>query len=269
MTAIDLGQVREIIQSSRHEYYEQEQCRVSCEGSLRMSIDDLFARVCGEGSRVLDIGCGNAHTLIRNASRFGEGVGLDNHPPHLRLAERNVAAAGVTNIRVVEGRGDSLPFETGSFDFVFSERGPVAGSDVNTFNAARVLREGGTMLIETPGAWNYFEPGYIFQPSKIPIHSVSATAKLEYLSAVMSRNGIDVQLAASHLQRWVFEDVYEWLKWHMSAWDYYESWRLTWPLSDEHVHGLGRLLAMCADESGRVRATSHRLWIAGVKRRGR
>jgi SAM-dependent methyltransferase len=267
MIHIDYDRMHEIIQSSRHGYYEREQCRFVREAPLALNIDEAFRRVCRPDNRVLDIGCGNARTLVRNASLFAEGVGLDNHPPHLRLAEQAVAASGAANVRIVEGRGDNLPFEPESFDFVFSERGPVAGNDTNTFNAVRVLRRGGTMLIETPGPLAYLEPGYIFDPNNVPIHTVSATGRLEALSAVMARNGIDMQLAASTIEKLVFEDFYEWLKFHLSAWDYYENWRFTdWPLPERQVHGIGRFLVMCADEQGRIRATNHRLWIGGAKR---
>lgn len=269
MIDIDYDRVHQIIQSSRHGYYEREQCRFVREGSLALHIDEVFPRVCRPDSRVLDIGCGNGRTLIRNASLFGEGIGLDNYPPHVCLAQETIAASGVANVRIVAGRGDNLPFEPESFDFVFSERGPVAGNDVNTFNAVRVLRRGGTMLIEGPGPCGYFEPGYIFGfgAHDIPIHNVPASGWLEGLSAVMARNGIDVQLAASHIERLVFEDFYEWLKWHLSAWDYYENWRFVdWPLLERQVHGIARFLVMCADEAGRIRVTNHRLWTGGTKR---
>ena len=267
MIQIDYDRMHQIIQAGRHGYYDREECRLTREGPLSLNIDDVFRRVCRPQSRVLDVGCGNARTLIRNAALFAEGVGLDNHEPHLRLAEQNVAASGVTNVRIVEGRGDNLPFDKESFDFVFSERGPL-GVDVNTFNAVRVLRRGGTLLFETPGSWGYFEPCYVFDMLNIPIHKVPQTDRLDSQIAVMARNGIDVQLAASTIERLVFEDFYEWLKFHLSAWDYYENWRFTdWPLPEHQVHGLGRFLVLCADEAGRIRVTNHRLWIGGVRRK--
>ena len=266
MIEMDYDRMRRIIEASRHDYYEREACRFTREGPLSLQIDDVFRRVCRPGSRVLDIGCGNARTLIRNAGLFGEGVGLDNLPAALRQAEANVAASGAANIRIVEGRGDNLPFDSESFDFVYSERGPL-GVDVTTFNAVRVLRRGGTLLFETPGSWANHEPGYIFDFVNVPIHKVPQTDRLDGQVAVMARNGIDVQLAASTIERLVFEDFYEWLKFHLSTWDYYEKWRFTdWPLPEHQVHGLGRFLVMCADETGRIRVTNHRLWIGGVKR---
>ncbi len=94
-----------------------------------------------------------------------------------------------------------------------------------------------------------------------------ATGLLEALSAVMARNGIDMQLVASTIEKLVFEDFYEWLKFHLSVWGYYENWRFTaWPLTEGQVHGIGRFLVMCADDRGRIRITNHRLWIGGAKR---
>lgn len=267
MTEIDYERVRQIIECSKHGYYEREQCRMTREGPFALSIDDILGRVCTPGSRVLDIGCGNGRTLLRNAARFGEGVGLDNHRPHIDLARENLASSGVKNVRFIEGRADNLPLEAASFDFVFSERGPLAWSDVNTFNALRVLRPGGMILAETPGPLAYHEMSYIFDPNNAPLHRVQQTANLEGMAAVLARNGVDVQLAASHMERWVFEDLYEWLTFHMSCWDYYPDRRFdTWPLPEELCHGIERFRVMTADSQGRIRITNHRSWVAGIKR---
>ncbi|MCC7407967.1 MAG: class I SAM-dependent methyltransferase [Phycisphaeraceae bacterium] len=264
---IDDDKVHQIVASSQHGYYERERCRFEREGMLGPRIDDIFRRVCDRKSQVLDIGCGNGRTLLRNALVFGQGVGLDNDPIHLRLAEANKAESGVGNVEFVEGRNDNLPFEAKRFDFVFSERGPLAGVDVNTCNALRVLRRGGVILVETPGVLLYFEPGYIFDWQTVPLHKMAPTARLDDLAAVLARNGVDVQIASSHIERLVFADFYEWLKFHLSTWDYYPNWRIeSWPPTEHLRHGIDRFLRMVADDQGRIHVTNHRLWVGGVKR---
>jgi SAM-dependent methyltransferase len=260
------AKIQHILASSQHGYYEREQCRFEREGALVPQIDDVFRRVCGPHSQVLDIGCGNGRTLLRNAGVFAQGVGLDNDPQHLQLAEQNKKECGVTNVEFVEGRNDSLPFEPDRFDFVFSERGPLAGSDFNTFNALRVLRRGGVILVETPGPLAYFEAGYIFDCQNVPLHRVAPTANLADLSAVLTRNGVDGQIAFSHIEHWVFPDFYDWLKFHLSTWEYYPNWRIeTWPPSAHLRHGIERFLRMTSDAADRIRITNHRLWLGGVK----
>ncbi len=263
---IDYDKVREVIETAGREYYDKERCRVEVARPPIGGFAELVARASSPEARVLDIGCGNGRTLLKAAASFREGVGLDNDEKHLAQAEALKAESGVRNVTFVHGWAHKMPFETASFDVVFSERGPLAGYDVNVRNAVRVLRSGGTIFYETPGPRNYHEVGYIFDPHQPPISALPLTARIEDQLAVFERNGVAVTLAQSHLETLVFPDVYEWLRHHLSQWDYFDSWRLEWPLSDRRKLGIECFLAMAADDAGRIRITSHRLWIGGVKR---
>src|SRR4029453_17000737 len=55
------------------------------------------------------------------------------------------------------GNGESLPFEAGSFDLVFSDNvfEHVANPAAVFAEAFRVLRPGGLFLIKTPNRWHY------------------------------------------------------------------------------------------------------------------
>lgn len=75
------------------------------------------------GSRVLDVGCGTADTLIRLAKENQcTGVGIDYSGPMIAAAARNIAAANVTGaIRVAQG--DVRTFQTDEpFDWIISQR---------------------------------------------------------------------------------------------------------------------------------------------------
>ncbi|MGQ9668491.1 MAG: class I SAM-dependent methyltransferase, partial [Anaerolineae bacterium] len=63
-----------------------------------------------EGRRVLDVGCG-AGNMFHHLARYGEVEGIDNNPKPL-------AVARARGYRVVEGRGESMPFEDNRFDLV-------------------------------------------------------------------------------------------------------------------------------------------------------
>jgi ubiquinone/menaquinone biosynthesis C-methylase UbiE len=63
-----------------------------------------------EGRRVLDVGCG-AGNMFHHLARYGEVEGIDNNPKPL-------AVARARGYQVVEGRGESMPFEDNRFDLV-------------------------------------------------------------------------------------------------------------------------------------------------------
>lgn len=265
---VDYEKVREVIETAGHGYYEREKCRVEREVVFAPQIDEVFGRACGGRGRVLDIGCGNGRTLIRNSGCFEEGVGVDNDPEHVRLAEENLRSSGVKNVRFVEGRADNLRlrFEPESFDLVFTERGPLPGSDVNTMNAVSVLRRGGVLMAENPGPLMHFEVGLIFDKPVKALHPVPPHGQLDGAAEELARNGIEVQFTCSIAEKLVFPDLYEWMRYHISAWDYYGDCRFEWPLPERVRHGLERFLSVVMDEEGRVRVSNQRMWVMGVKR---
>lgn len=97
-----------------------------------------------EYRRVLDVGCGAGQTLI--ASRLPAAtlaVGVDPSLPAVKLG-RSLDARP----RLVCGAGETLPFASGCFDFVYSRVAlPYMHIDRGLAEMARVLRPGGTLWL--------------------------------------------------------------------------------------------------------------------------
>lgn len=75
------------------------------------------------GEVVIDLGCGGGIDTILAARAVGPGgtaIGLDLLPEMLDVAARNAAAAGVTNVRWLQGGMESIPLPDASVDVVVS-----------------------------------------------------------------------------------------------------------------------------------------------------
>ncbi len=48
---------------------------------------------------VLDLGCGSGETLLAHSSLFHTGMGIDNDPEHIQLAEDGRRERGITNVQ--------------------------------------------------------------------------------------------------------------------------------------------------------------------------
>lgn len=97
-----------------------------------------------EHRRVLDVGCGAGQTLIASrmpAATFA--VGIDPS-----LAAVTLGRSLETRLRLVCGAGETLPFASERFDFVYSRVAlPYMRIDRALTEMARVLRPGGTLWL--------------------------------------------------------------------------------------------------------------------------
>ena len=104
------------------------------------------------GERVLDLGSGGGIDVLLSATRVGpsgRAFGLDMTDEMLALAQRNVAAAGATNIEFLKGQIEAIPLPAESIDVVISNCVVNLAADKPAVfrEIARVLRPGGRIGI--------------------------------------------------------------------------------------------------------------------------
>lgn len=111
-----------------------------------------------DGLRVLDIGSGNGRLAFAAAERAAEVYACEPVETLRQFLKDEAARRGVTNLRVVDGMCDCLPYPDDTFDVVMS--GHVVGDDIDAELAemTRVCRSGGWIL-DVPGDQHRsFEP---------------------------------------------------------------------------------------------------------------
>lgn len=111
------------------------------------AVADLHA-----GETVLDLGSGAGADVFISACRVGEtgrAIGLDMTDEMLELARANAAAAGITNVKFVEGHIEAIPLEDAAVDVVISNCVINLSGDKPKVlaEAARVLRPGGRFAV--------------------------------------------------------------------------------------------------------------------------
>ena len=101
------------------------------------------------GESILDLGCGDGQLTKRIAATGATVVGLDSSP-------QMAAAARLLGIEVTVGDAEALPFESASFDAVFSNAALhwVRNHDAMLSGVKRVLKPGGRFVAEFGGFGN-------------------------------------------------------------------------------------------------------------------
>jgi ubiquinone/menaquinone biosynthesis C-methylase UbiE/protein-tyrosine-phosphatase len=135
--------------------YDETQKRAVPDAALRASLGcgnpTALAELC-PGETVLDLGSGGGIDVILSAQRVGpqgKAYGLDMTDEMLRLARRNQAAAGVTNVEFLEGEIEQIPLPDGAVDVVISNCVINLSADKARVlaEAFRVLRPGGRFAV--------------------------------------------------------------------------------------------------------------------------
>lgn len=104
------------------------------------------------GERVLDLGSGGGIDVLLSARRVGptgKAYGLDMTDEMLALAERNAAAAGVTNVQFLRGEIERIPLPANSVDVIISNCVINLSGDERAVirEAFRVLAPGGRFAV--------------------------------------------------------------------------------------------------------------------------
>jgi arsenite methyltransferase len=105
-----------------------------------------------EGETVLDLGSGGGIDVLLSARRVGssgKAYGLDMTEEMLALARANAAAAGATNVEILEGLIEEVPLADASVDVIISNCVVNLSTEKERVFAemARVLRPGGRLGI--------------------------------------------------------------------------------------------------------------------------
>ena len=101
---------------------------------------------------LLDIGCGTAFKLIKLVNDVGQIYGIEPNEKMQGKANENILKNNISNIKIIDGNAQKIPFADNCFDIVTSI---VAPHDINEMY--RVLKPSGYLIIETSGdrdKWN-------------------------------------------------------------------------------------------------------------------
>jgi SAM-dependent methyltransferase len=115
-------------------------------------VDAVIARAAiAAGESVLDLGTGTGAVARRAAAIVGPSgcvTGVDISPDMLALAQQRASALGFSNVRLLEGRAESIPADDGAFDVVLASLSLmyVINREAAASEIARVLRPGGRLL---------------------------------------------------------------------------------------------------------------------------
>jgi ArsR family transcriptional regulator len=100
-------------------------------------------------SHVVDVGTGTGFVAAGLAPRAASVVGVDNSPRMLAVAERNLRALDVSNVRLLEGELDALPLDADSVDAAVANMVLHHAPDPAAMltEMARVVRPGGVVAV--------------------------------------------------------------------------------------------------------------------------
>jgi ubiquinone/menaquinone biosynthesis C-methylase UbiE len=237
-------------------YLGKSQIRLDSRPMLPEAQDVLAQTLHGAG-KVLDVGCGDGHTLIANANSFTNGFGVDDSDFIIERATASACNAGVTNVKFQRAKAISLPFPDSHFDLVFSERGPLGHADSTLEEVLRVLKEGGLVFIETGGSHNMIE---LPRPDGLT-HEGTLLTSLEIERDRFERFGLDITLLASTKRKLFFATLYNWFEYQCSVLRYMEV-PTPWESSADY---LLMVMNRASCSSGGVAITYHMVWMAGYK----
>ena len=191
---LDQDRVRAILEAD-HSYYSPRPVGTRIDDRFAPSASDLIASQLGPGMRVLDLGCGNGATLLENSHRFASGLGIDNDPAHIDMAREALRQGDCDSVefRLLDFREDSSELEPESFDFVFSERGPIGYDSYGIQAALRVLKDDGILFCEMIGDLHHQEAAELFGPG---IRRNQMIRTLDQARVAMERNGVSIRIAS-------------------------------------------------------------------------
>ena len=144
---IDQDRMRAILKE-KHSYYGYHDIPIRKDRRWNLQWDYYIAPQLSSEMRVLDVGCGNGEFLLELSDNFHYGLGIDNDPEHIKLAEEAKLARGIRNVDflLLDYPQDIDQLQPESFDLVVSLRGPVLSTTESLQAAYRLLRTDGMIF---------------------------------------------------------------------------------------------------------------------------
>ena len=226
----------------------------------RLNIEEFFIKSFTPTMRVLDIGCGNGHNLLENCKFFGVGLGIDNDPEHIQIAQNAKQEMGLENVEFrllsFPEEADQLGFE--SFDAILSGLGPATDS-LSTIQAAlRLLKPDGLFICDDIGEMHMPEANELF--GKIPRgNQVIHTA--EKIRTWLVESGVEIRLCADYIAKWYYKDIYDWFFAQCSIWKW-----CGMPLPAAEDPRIELFAEKNTIATGEIETTHHVAFVAGVKK---
>ena len=256
---IDKNKIKSILEQD-YSYYDQKKAKYFFDERLNPDIKSFLKKELNKDFKVLDIGCGDGHTLINFSKYFKTGIGIDNDQHHIDLAKKNKTSSKIKNVSFNLAKSFDLPFKDGEFDFVFSERGPISGSTVNIQSALRVLKTNGLLFEETVGELDNQETNEIFHRGQ-QYRKYQHMNRIDEVKVLFERNGVDIRVISNLISKIVFPNIYEWLKYQCAVWTYNE---VKLPTLEE-MNKIEDFFLTNKNDKDEILNTKHRIWIGGVK----
>ena len=255
---LDESRLKSIL-NQEHSYYGSRPAKYRTDSHIAPRATEIIAAQFRPEMRVLDIGCGNGETLVRNSDRIASGVGVDNDSSHIALAENAGRKREVRNVefRRLDFLTESDSLEPESFDFVYSERAPIGYDSFGVQTALRVLKPGGLIFCELIGELHHQEANEIFGDSARLSQTITVQ---DQMRVSMERSGVGIRFAADVIEKRIYPDIYEWLQFQCSIWAWGNG---SLPLFDDPR--LKLFAKRNTTSSGEIETTHHVCWIGGTK----
>ena len=125
----------------------------------RYRVARLLAPPLSENDLLLDIGCGNAGQTEYFARDAGRAFGLDLHHERLPGFQGKLTERKISNLSLIGGNGELLPFRNGVFDCVtcFEVLEHVENPGRVLREIRRVLTSNAVLFLSVPNRWWIFE----------------------------------------------------------------------------------------------------------------
>jgi SAM-dependent methyltransferase len=156
-----------------------------------------------EGETVLDLGSGGGIDVLLSARRVGpagKAYGLDMTAEMLALAERNAAAADVTNVEFLQGYLESIPLPDQTVDVVISNCVINLSTDKTAVftETHRVLRAGGRIGISDVVAADHLSPAERAERGGHTDCIAGALTTREYREGLTAAGFTDIEITLTH-----------------------------------------------------------------------